>query len=479
MSLEILLSSLTLSVGIALIAACFALFLGGIPAHLLHFYKMPNRRILSLFIILPLALPAPLSLGTYLEALGADVFLGITNSWIVSGLIIGASLSPFVFLLQRFRMRELSPQIYDLTRQLGFTKWRKFRVIFFPLLFPTFVFAGLTAFAAALGDFATLQRSGFETLTVLLHRYWFGFFDMDSAAWLGGTLLLIALTIVIPLNLGLIRKEYSDRGPGPAETPDLSQQISLRAQASLTFTCLLFCIPGSIFPILNLIGWAAEKIKFVSLHSLSSDTFSSLVTSLGVVLSCLLLAVLWIFWSYTDSIKLSRVRLLSGALVPFLMPSQALAYLSFQLTKIFGENVQNTVLTNSRLTLIFTLSLKFFALIALPLMDSLLRYPRQPLEIAKTLGLSRMQIIFQILVRSFRPALVLGALLIFVMTMGEIELSLLLQPYGYHSIAQHVFSYSNLGLVREASVWILCSIGLSVFPLYLILDRIEQGERVV
>jgi ABC-type Fe3+ transport system permease subunit len=64
------------------------------------------------------------------------------------------------------------------------------------------------------------------------------------------------------------------------------------------------------------------------------------------------------------------------------------------------------------------------------------------------------------------PALLLGCSLVFMESLKELDMSLMLQPFGYTSPALKIYAFSRHQNMDRAAVWVLITQALMLLPLF-------------
>lgn len=159
------LAAYKLSFGGAAIAALVNLVLGFVFAWTLARYRFAGRAFIDALVDLPLALPtavagitlttlyAPQGLfGRWLEPMGIKVAfapLGVIAAMIFVGI-------PFVVRTVEPLLRSLDPQTEEAAAVLGAGRWRTFRTVILPALWPALLTGFALAFARAVGEYGSV-----------------------------------------------------------------------------------------------------------------------------------------------------------------------------------------------------------------------------------------------------------------------------------------------------------------------------------
>ena len=215
--LEYSVNSLILLLGVSF----FVLIIGLATAWLTTKYEFPGKKVLEWALILPLAIPPYIlayvftelfdysGSGTYfLQSLNIITEGNVINIRTILGaiLVFSFSLYPYVYLISRTSMLNISTSILESAQVLGTNKLRLFFKVILPLLRPA-ILAGLALVAMeTLADFGAVQHFAIPTFTTGIFRTWLGMYDLTTAMQLASMLLFI-----IFIFLFLERKERENQ----------------------------------------------------------------------------------------------------------------------------------------------------------------------------------------------------------------------------------------------------------------------------
>jgi sulfate/thiosulfate transport system permease protein len=154
-----------LTFGASFVAAFVNLFLGLLIAWVLVRYRFPGRRLVDSLVDLPLALPTAVAglvysslyvqngwLGQYLVPLGIEAAysrLAILLVLIFVGL-------PFAVRTVQPVLENLDPEAEEAAAALGATRWKTFRKVILPTLYPALITGFALAFARAVGEYGSV-----------------------------------------------------------------------------------------------------------------------------------------------------------------------------------------------------------------------------------------------------------------------------------------------------------------------------------
>ncbi|MEK8128461.1 sulfate ABC transporter permease subunit CysT [Paenibacillus filicis] len=158
-------ASLKISFGTAFAAALVNAVFGFIVAWVLVRYTFPGKKIIDALVDLPFALPTAVAgialttiysqngwIGKLLEPHGIKIVftpLGITLALTFIGI-------PFVVRTLQPVIEELEKEVEEAAVSLGSGRWRTFRTIIFPALFPALLTGFTLAFARGVGEYGSV-----------------------------------------------------------------------------------------------------------------------------------------------------------------------------------------------------------------------------------------------------------------------------------------------------------------------------------
>ena len=184
-------NSLSLAIGVA-----FTTFLlGASTAFLTSMYNFPLRKLITVMLILPLAIPPYINAITYSGIFENYSVIDIHNLF-GSVLMISFVVYPYVYLLARGAFIEQSREIYENSQVLGVTNAKMFFKVSLPLARPAIILGVTLSAMEALADYGTVEFLGVPTFTTGIFRTWLGMGDTISAAQMATFFLTIVFIFV-------------------------------------------------------------------------------------------------------------------------------------------------------------------------------------------------------------------------------------------------------------------------------------------
>ncbi|AMM86889.1 sulfate ABC transporter permease subunit CysT [Martelella sp. AD-3] len=191
--------------------ACFGLLLAWVIVR----YKFPGKRLLDALIDLPFALPTAVA-GIALVALYdrngwmgmllAEMNIKVAYTWWGIAIAMTFTSVPFGVRTVQPVMESLRTDLEEAAQTLGASDRQVFRHIIFPQLWPSFIMGASLAFARSLGEFGAVifiagnmpYKTEIASLLIMIRL---DEYDFPAASAIAGTLLLLALAVLIAANI--------------------------------------------------------------------------------------------------------------------------------------------------------------------------------------------------------------------------------------------------------------------------------------
>ena len=215
----VILSATLLSFASTAAVVCLAALLGTPLAYALSRYDFTGKRLVSLFIELPIVMPpAVAGLALLLTfgragAVGSLLWeLGIVIPFSILAVIIAQFFisAPFYIRSAQVGFSGIAPEIEDAARVDGAHGWLMFWYIILPIAWRALISGMILSWARALGEFgATILFAGNlqgKTQTMPLLVYSIFERDIDAAIWTGLILIVLAM-IALFLSQGFARAQ--------------------------------------------------------------------------------------------------------------------------------------------------------------------------------------------------------------------------------------------------------------------------------
>jgi iron(III) transport system permease protein len=439
--------------------ACGAL--GVAAAWLVERTDVPGRRIWSLLLVAPLAVP--LFVTSYAWA---TLSSSLTGFWGAAG-IVTFSYYPIVFLLVAASLRVMDPALEETARSLGQGAWRTFVRVVLPQLRPALLGGMLLVLLDTLVEFDAFVALKFQTLSVNIYaQYQLGFSVAGAAA-----LSLFSTLICIVVLFGEHRlrggANYTRISQG-ARRAVARYRLGRRTPLALAGLALLVAL-GLGIPLGLLAHWFAQGSRTAGAPAGASGLWSATLTTvlLGIssglvaVLLALPVAILAVRRSGRSVTLIERSVYLSFAL-PDLVAAIALAYGASHVAHLLYGTVVLIVLAEAMLFVPF-------AVVALRGTIGLIEPSLE--ESGRALGLGPLRTVWRVTVPLARPGLAAAGVLVFVFVLGDLSTAQVLLPPGLTTLGTQFWADSGTVAFAAAAPYAAVLILLALLATYVLMSR--------
>ena len=476
-------NTVVLMVGVSLVSFVVAI----VPAWLISNYNFSLSNLMDWVLVLPAACPA------YLVAYAYTDFLEYAGSFqkmiryvfefdspnqyyfpevrSIGGAIFVMSfvLYPYIYVLARTAFRTAPASLYE-TAVLY--KKSIFANVGLPLARPA-IFAGLALVCMeVVSDFGTVEYFSLETLTLGIFNVWIGMNSITSAAQLSVvTFVFIIALLLIEIRSRAASKYYdTSRGQSHNSVKDLSGKNSVLA----LLICFLPPFLGFFIPVIILLS--------NSMYAFQYEPFANfLLPFLNTIIVSSTCAILVVFFSFlvvscSKETQLSWLSwLVSLSATGYAFPGTMLAigvviaigYLDWLVSYLNSFIVfipDNSYLGGTFVALLFAYVVRFQAIGFGAVSSGIQKIAPNLLSVSRCLGKSYLETTRHITLPLLRPYLLAGGLLVFVDTMKELPMTLLLRPFNFETLATQTYQYAHSELMAEASIPALLIIASGLIP---------------
>lgn len=472
-------NSLSLAIGVAFIT----FLLGASTAFLTSMYNFPLRRLITVMLILPLAIPPYINAITYSGILENYSAIDIHNLF-GSVLMISFVVYPYVYLLARGAFIEQSREIYENSQVLGVSNAKMFFKVSLPLARPAIILGVTLSAMEALADYGTVEFLGVATFTTGIFRTWIGMGDTISAAQMA-TFFLTIVFIFVLIEQNTRRKiKYAESTKHRRKF----NRISVPKHIGFIFLiiCLIPLLFGFLIPFFQLLFWAFFKSDVFSKNELWDITFNSL--SLATIGSVIIVLISLLF-TYSQRLNptLFLNRMLKVMTMGYAIPGPVIAiavlvpfsYLDGSLNNI-SNNYFNfdigLIFSGTFFVLIFAYCLRFSTISIRSLTDGFGKINYSIDETARLMGISERKILKSLHIPLLGTPLLTSFLIVFVDIMKELPLTSVLRPFNFNTLSVKAFELASDELIIDASGASIMIVFAGIIPIIFIMKNI-YGKR--
>jgi len=491
-------NTLALGVGVSI-----GTLLIGVPtAWLVTMCRFPGRGVFEWALLVPLAVPAYVIAYTYTDVLeyagpfqaslrdifgwknAKDYYFPEIRSLGGATLMFSLVLYPYIYLLARAAFLAQSVAVLEVSRTLGRTAWGTFWTVALPMARPALVVGLALVLMETLNDFGTVEYFAVPTLTLGIFNVWLGMGSIEGAAQLASILLIFVMILI-----GLERAQRGGRGFQDTRGQFKSLVgYELRGLRAITASAVCavpvafgFIVPGVIL--------ARYAVKFydVSLEqNVALYALNSVILSGGAALAAVAIAVFMAYalrlrenkamrglaWIASMGYGVPGAVLAVGAVIPLTWFDNTLDGF---MRSAFGIST-GLLVTGTMLAVMVGYVVRFLALSFGTVEAGLGKITRSMDDAARSLGHRPFAILRQIHLPMLRASVLTASLLVFVDSMKELPMTLLLRPFNFETLATFVYQFASDELLEECALAALAIVVVGIGPV-IVLSSAIRGAR--
>lgn len=440
---------------------------------------LPGRRFWSVLLALPLVIPTYVGAYALISMMGPR---GMVQSWLeplglerlpsIYGLF-GAVWAltifsyPYVYLSLRAGLLNMDPAQEEAARSLGLGPAGVFWRVTLPNLRPALASGALLLALYVLSDFGAVSLMRYNSFTRAIYVQYQSSFDRSLAALL--SLVLVALTILLLLGARRIqgRHRYHRAGVGAARK---LRPVRLGWWAAPALIFILLVVTATLLlPMGVLAFWLVRGIAAgESLLPVWAASVNSVYVSLLAAGAAVLLALPVVYYSVRFPGRYSGLTA-RAAYLGYALPGIVVA-----LSLVFFGANYTPWLYQTIAMLVFAYTVRFLPQALGTLRTNLLQLSPRLEEAGRSLGLNRRRTLWRITLPLLRPGIWTGAALVFLTTIKELPVTLLLSPAGFTTLATQIWSASSEAFYARAAAPALLLVTVSAFSIVVLLGQEEQ-----
>jgi iron(III) transport system permease protein len=431
--------------------------------------RIPGRRIWTLLLVAPLAVP--LFVTSYAWA---TLSTSLTGFWGAAG-ITASSYYPIVFLLVAASLRVMDPALEETARSLGQGPWRTFWRVVMPQLRPALLGGMLLVLLDTLVEFDAFVALKFQTLSVSIYSQYQLSFSVSGAAALA--LISTVVCVIVLCGESWLRggANYTRISQG-ARRGIARYELGRGKWVALGGLALLAAISLGI-PLVRLVVWLSEGTRTAGAAAPGSGIWAATLTTVLLGLSAALVSILLAL-----PIAILAVRR-SGKVVTALERS---VYLSFALPDLvaaialaYGASHVAHFLYGTVVLLVLAEAMLFvpFAVVALRSTIGLIEPALE--ESARSLGLGPLRTVWRVTVPLARPGLAAAGVLVFAFVLGDLSTAQVLLPPGLTTLGTQFWSDATTVAFAAAAPYAAALIVLALLATYVLMSRFGRVRALV
>ncbi len=447
----------------------------------------PGRRWLDPLLVLPLAFPTYVLAFIYLGLLDfAGPIQTLWRGWFDASPLLPQLLSrpggvlfvlvlafyPYVYLLARASFVSGGLAAFEAGRSLGVGPLHTFVRVVLPMARPALVAGLALALMEALADFGAVSIFGYETFTTAVYRTWFGLFNLTAAVQLASILMLFILLLLLAERFSRgDRARQAERRPSGNRIRLVGAQ-AWAASAAQGGVVLL----AVVIPLIQLLVWAWPNLGSVLAGSMPRVIGATMLLGLVGAVAVLVGGALLLLATHRAP---KRVMALGEvAALGYAIPGTVLA-VAIMLAFVRIDAYTGTALAGGLLALVLAYLIRFVRVAWGPLDGVAGRIRPEYGEVARSLGVSRWQRLWQVNLPLLWPGLVTAFLLALVEIAKELPATLMLRPFGWETLAVRIYDLTAEGQWQMAAAPSLVLVILGAIPVVLLVRGANRRGRAI
>lgn len=469
---------------------------GVLTAWLTASCEFPLRRLLTVLLVLPLAIPSYLSayaFGQFLDFTGpvqtalraAFGFATRRDYWFpevrTTGgaiLVMASVLYPYVYLAARAMFLMQGRAAADVARTLGAGPLKVFARVQIPMARPA-IMVGLTLVSMeTLNDIGAVEYLGVQTLTFSIFDTWLNRGSLAGAAQIACIMLAFVAVLLLVERAARRRQRFTSNKTTAAVADSVRLRLKGWKRWAAVAACLLPPALGFAIPVLVLGSYAMRRLdQFASLRLLSA-LWNSVLISFCTACVAVLLAFLL---AYAARATRSPLTTLAGRLASFgygvpgtvlamgvLIPLARFDNVVASFTREWFGFSTGLLLTGSGVAIVYACTVRFLTM-AEGTIDAGFHKLSPHLDMAaRTLGRTSAQTLRSVLLPMMRPATLTAALMVFIEAMKELSATIMLRPFNFNTLATLVYEDASRAKVEDASVAAIIIVAAGLIPVFLV-----------
>lgn len=476
-TLAIIWRSLTLMGTVTILSILIGVPLAWITAR----SDIPLRRFWSISTALPLVLPSYVGALVIVSALGPTGLAQdiLNNLFDIQRLpeiygLSGATLTltlinyPLVLLTVRAAISGIDPALEESARSLGANQLTAMIRTTLPQLRPSIASGSLLVALYTLSDFGAVSLLRYETFTWAIYQQYQSSFDRTIAASLSLVLVTVAIIVLMVETWSKGQGRYYRVGPGTAR----SQTMVLLGDwkwPAIAFCSAVVTIT-IVGPAIVLIYWIQQGIssgenQLLPWLELWNSCKVAGLAALATTACSIPVATLAIKYPSKLSWMLERLTF-TGYALPGIVVALSLVFIGINVAQPIYQTIW---------ILLFAYIVLFLPIAMGTTSSTLLQISPRLEEAARGLGRTPIQTLFAVVIPQMRSGILTGIAMVFLVTIKELPVTLILGPLGFKTLATIIWSTSSEAFYAKAAVPALIIMIVSSVPMIFLAWK---GERL-
>ncbi len=465
---NLLTTYVTNTMTLVLSVSVFSMMIGFYAAYIIETMSFKGKRILSLLLYLPLAIPAYVLSYIYvdtlsysgrlyqiLSSLGLD-FSGIVFSMPMAIFILSLSLFPYAYLSFKVYFKTRNTHHFDVARLLRIPFLKRLTRIHIPLMLPTFMSALLFITFETINDYGVTKYLNIKTLTVGMFDSWFQMNDLTSSFYLA-LIYVVVLLFVSTIYVFIFKQSIIDSSK--SNVTSYLRKLTLKETMLYTTPLWFICLFSLFIPMIELILNSVQSVNIASVLSsvqaLIQTLMMTFISSAAIILFALIIKNIQRLMHHKKGMSIFKLPLV-GYAFPGVMVALIYYYFYIRLDQLLNPLYQilfqrGLIISLSSVVLIIAYVFKYFAVGYKQISTTYDIIGTQHTLAAYTLKKSKLKTLVFIDLPMIKKGLFAGFILSFIDIIKELPMTLLLRPFNVQTLSTLIFTSINNEDISKAS----------------------------
>jgi len=472
----------------------FSGIIGTFSAYVVTRFEFKGRKVLSWFLILPLAMPSYIAAYVYADMTSytgtfsrfmrsLHIPLSIDIMSMPGAIFIFVlTLYPYVYLMVKGALSKQSASFIENARLLGASKVRILVTVVLPLLRPAMIAGMLLVVLETLNDYGVVAYFNIRVFSFAIFDAWFRLGDIVSAIRLSAILMIIVFAVVFIERMIRGKRRYTIH----IKTKPI-ERVYLKGYKKIVLPAILWVIMAFAFfvPVAQLLWYATKTYPLLFDLNFIYLVINSLSVALTATFLIVFIALMLANFNRgrQSSFKKSLLKItnlgyaipgavIAVAVLVFFIDADTTFYSIYHW---FNEDSPRLLMTSSLLMLIFAYVLRFMAIGYNSIEASYDKIGEKFTEAAYLLKTSKLKTLLSIDLPLIKSGLISAAIIVFIDVIKELPLTLILRPTNYETLASQVYKFAREEMLQEAAIPSLVMISLSSLAIYIFTHRKKKG----
>ena len=411
----------------------------------------------------------------FLRSIGIKEYFNVLNIYSVI-IVMSLALYPYVYLIVKASFEKSKNALLNPALSLGSSRIKLFFKIILPLSRPAIIGSLALVMMESISEYGVTEYYNIKTLTPVIFNTWFGLHDSKSAAYMA----VIAMAMVF----AVLSIEKFSRGKANYRVENSNAEVKKQSLKGYKLYLTYFFLSqpiifGFVIPLIWISVYSFEYAANIVDESFLKILTNSFISS---SLSAFIIMLLAFFIGYTSRIFPTTINKYLSKIISlgFTMPG---AVIAIGIIMLFADSdkwliehyiINNLLLSGSLFTLIFGYIVRFSAIGIYGVDSTFERISINLNKASRSLGLNYFKTMLKVEFPLMRNTLLFGFVLVFISTIKELPLTLVLRPFNYETLATKTYVLANSQMIQEASIYALSIIAISIIPLTILILKAQK-----